>query len=200
MKSKYLAMLALALSTGLSVSAQKLKLKEGNLSSLAGTSKLNVQYDYSDMTVTTKNIPESEFIAEKKSEYNKKEPGRGNAWAKSWINDREARFEGQFKEEFDKQSGITLGAFPDAKYTLIFHTTHTESGYNIGISRRNAYIDGEVKIVETANPSNAIALITVDNAPGRTAFGGDYDTGVRIMEAYAKAGKEVGQMVKKKAK
>jgi hypothetical protein len=93
---------------------------------------------------------------------------------------------------------MKLGNIPDAKYTLIFHTTHTETGYNIGISRRNAYIDGEIRIVETANPSNTVARITVDNAPGTMPFGMDFDTGSRLAEAYAKAGKEVGKLLRKK--
>lgn len=184
----------------LTVSAQKLRVKNANFDALKGTTRLNVKYDYSNMTVTTKNIDEQAFIEEKKKELNKKEAGRGNAWAASWTNDREARFEKQFKEEFDKQSDIRLGAFPDAKYTLIFHTTHTETGFNIGITRRNAYIDGEVQIVETANPSNVTAVITIDNSPGTMPFGMDFDTGGRLAEAYAKAGKEIGKMIKKKIK
>ena len=67
-----------------------------------------------------------------------------------------------------------------------------------GISSRPAYIDGQVKIVETANPSKTVAVISVDNAPGRMAFGMDFDTGMRLAEAYAKAGKEVGKLMKKK--
>jgi hypothetical protein len=198
-KHLLLAGSALLLSAG-ALNAQKLKLREGSLDNLHGTTQLNVRYDYSDMTVTTKNTPEAEFVTEKKAEYNKKEAGKGSSWATSWVNDREARFEPQFKEEFDKQSGVTIGKFPQAKYTLVFHTTHTETGYNIGISRRNAYIDGEALIVETANPSNVIARISIDNAPGRTFGGYDFDTGTRLQECYAVAGKRLGKMLEKKLK
>lgn len=62
--------------------------------------------------------------------------------------------------------------------------------------RKNAVIDGEVWIVETANPSNIVAKITVDKALGRTFGGYDFDTGGRIMEAYADAGKALGKFVK----
>jgi hypothetical protein len=196
-KIQYMAMATL-LACSLSASAQKIKLRDGDYSALKGTTQFNVKYEYGGMTVTTKNIEEQAFINEKKEELNKKESGRGSAWAASWTNDREARFEPQFKEEFEKQSGMKLGTYPDAKYTLIFHTTHTETGFNIGITRRNAYIDGEVRIVETANPSNTVARITIDNAPGTIPFGMDFDTGSRLAEAYAKAGKELGQLLRKK--
>ena len=150
------------------------------------------------MTVTTKNWDEDEFIKDKQSELNKKESGKGDTWAKSWVSDRQSRFEPQFKEEFEKQSDAKLNTNPSAKYTLVMRTVHTETGYHIGISSRPAFIDAEVKIVETANPSNVIAVIAVNDAPGRMAFGMDFDTGVRLSEAYAKAGKEVGKLVGKK--
>ena len=84
----------------------------------------------------------------------------------------------------------------NAKYTLIFNTLRTEPGYNVVISRKDASIDGEANIVETANPSNVIATISVKNAPGRIFGGYDYDTGVRLQEAYATAGKKLGKFIK----
>lgn len=181
-----------------SADAAKVKLKSGSLDALKGTTEMNVQYDYSNMTVTTKNKPEAEFIEDKKADYNKKEAGKGDTWAKSWVADRDKRYKVQFKEEFDKQSGVTLKENSDAKYTLIFHTTHTETGFNIGVTRRNAYIDGEATIVETANPSNVIAVITVSDAQGGTFGGYDFDSGTRLQESYAVAGKYIGKFLKKK--
>lgn len=180
--------------------AQRIKLKEGNLAAVKGTTEFNVRYDYSNMTVTTKNKPEAEFIENKKKDYNEKEAGKGDKWAESWVADREKRYAVQFKEEFEKQSNMKIGEMPDAKYTLVFHTTHTETGFNIGITRRNAYIDGELMIVETANPDKVIAKITIDDAAGQTFGGYDFDTGVRLQEAYAKAGKELGKFLRKKLK
>lgn len=184
--------------TTLSASAMKVKVKQGDLKSLKGTTEFNIQYDYSNMTVTNKDIDEESFIKDKKSDLNDKEKGRGDKWATSWVSDRKSRFEPQYKEEFEKQSDLKLVSNPSAKYTMIMHTTHTETGYNIGISSRPAYIDAEIRIVESANPSNVIAVITVDNSPGRMAFGMDFDTGERLKEAYAKAGKEVGKLISKK--
>jgi hypothetical protein len=114
------------------------------------------------------------------------------------VADRREKFEPEFKEQFDKQSGAEVGHFPDEKYTLIFKTTHTETGYNIGISRRPAYIDGELWVVETANPDRIIARLSVDDCPGRTFGGFDYATGDRLKESYAVAGKGVGKFFRKK--
>ena len=137
---------------------------------------------------------EKDYIKSKTEEYNKKEPGRGDSWAKSWVTDRASRFEPKFIELFQENSDMTVKEA--SKYTMIFKTTSTEPGYNIVINRKNAEIDAEILIVETANRSKVIAKLTVTNAPGRIYGGYDYDTGSRIAEAYAASGKRLGKYIK----
>ena len=186
------------LSISLGVSAQKIKLIEGDLSPLKGQKSVNTEFVYDGMTVTTKNRPEDEYLAEKTAEYNKKEPGKGDKWALAWKEDRKTRFEPQFRELFTKHSEMSSASDEKATYTLIFKTTSTETGYNIGISKRPAYIDGELSIVETANKSKVIAKITILNVVGSQFGGFDFETGARLQECYAKAGKELGAFIRKK--
>lgn len=190
---KSVLLLTIAATLSLQVSAQKIKKLEGSLDPLKKETSINVEFTYDNMSVG-KYKKEQDYIDAKKEEYNKKEPGKGDNWAKSWINDRETRFEPDFIKLFSETSSMQVS--DKGKYTLIFHTTSTEPGYNIGISRKNAYIDAEVLIVETANRSNVIARLSVDNAPGKVVFGYDFDTGERISEAYAKAGKSLGKYIK----
>lgn len=174
--------------------AQKLKLTEGDLSALKDETSINFEFTYNNMSVG-KFDNEKEYLEKKTAEYNKKEAGRGDNWAKSWVADRQSRFEPKFIELFTKASNMTESK--TAKYTLIFKTKSTEPGYNIVISRKNAQIDADAVIVETANKKKVVALITVDNALGRTFGGYDYDTGFRISEAYEDAGKATGKFIKK---
>jgi hypothetical protein len=196
MKKFYNAILIAVLVFSVSATAQKVRILDGNLDALKGVTKMNVQFDYSKMGVG-KFESEKDYIAKKKAEYNKKEAGRGEEWEKSWKADRKNRFEPQFRELFVKHSDINIGDYPGEKYTLIFKTTYTEPGYNIYISKKNAELDGEAWIVETANYSNVIAKISVQNCPGRTFGGNDYDTGERIQESYAVAGKGLGKFFDK---
>lgn len=83
---------------------------------------------------------------------------------------------------------------------MIFHTTFTEPGFNVGVWKKNAEINGEAWVVETANHSNVIAKISVERVPGRSFWGGDYDTGERIAEWYADGGKALGKFIKDKSK
>lgn len=191
--------LLLLLVSILTVNAQKIKVTSGSLKVLSGVDKINVEYDYAGMTVGKKKT-EAQYIKEKKADYNKKEEGKGDKWEQSWVADRVDRYHPHFEELFNKVSGKTIGNFPDAKYTMIVKTTRTEPGYNIGISRKNAEIDAEIIIVETANRDSKKAKISLTRAPGRSAGGYDYDSGVRIEEAYEMAGKAFGKYVKKQAK
>ena len=178
---------------GLQTIAQKVKTTSGSDDILKPESSINIEFNYDNITVG-KYKNEQDYITAKTEEYNKKEPGKGDTWAASWKRDREARYEPKFIELFKLSSGMSI--ITDAKYTMIVKTISIEPGWNIGISRKNAEIDLEVWIVETANKSNKLATFTISNVPGGTAFGYDFDTGLRISEAYAKAGKSLGKSLK----
>lgn len=197
MMKKSLIILFVACSTTLF--GQKIRLVEGDLSALKGQTSVNTEFSYDEMTIGKDGESEQAYIKEKKAKFDEKEPGRGDKWEQAWVDDRKERFEPQFRELFAKHSGMST-VDEKAKYTLIFKTTRTEPGWNVGVMRVPAYIDGEAWIVETANRSNVVAKITVLKSPGRDAWGVDFETGARLQEAYAKAGKEIGGFIKKQTK
>ena len=191
---KLLALAAIALfAFSGNLKAQKIKVLEGSIDAVKAESSINLEYTYDNMSVG-KFDKEEDYIAKKKEDYNNKEAGRGDTWAKAWVDDRKNRFEPKFEELFTEYSNKSNSK--KAKYTLIFKTIFTEPGYNVGVMRKNAQIDAIVLIVETANPANVIAKISVDKALGRTFGGYDFDTGGRIAEAYADAGKALGKYLK----
>jgi hypothetical protein len=178
--------------------AQKIKTTEGDVSVLKNETSINFEFTYDNISVG-KFSKEEDYIKKKTDEYNAKEPGRGDSWAKSWIADRAARYEPKFIQLFTLTGNMTESK--TAKYTLIFKTKSIEPGYNIAGGmmiggRKNASLDAEVWIVETADKSKKIAVITIDNAPGGTWGGYDYDTGTRIAESYAISGKKLARYIK----
>lgn len=200
MKKIILLTTALLLCTvGMVGYAQKVKLEKGNLGVLKGASTVNVIYDYSNMSVG-KFKKEEDYIAKKKADYNKKEAGKGDKWEQAWIADREKRFQPQFEELYAKYADMKIGDNPNAKYTWIIKTTRTEPGFNIGVMRKYAEIDCEALLVETADQSKVVAKVTIKKSVGRSYGGYDYDSGTRVQESYALAGKVLGKLVKKKAK
>ena len=173
--------------------AQRIKTTSGDENILKGETTINIEFVYDGLSVG-KYDKEADYIKAKTDEYNKKEPGRGDSWAKSWVSDRESRFEPRFINEYQDATGMTVKK--DAKYTLVFKTTSIEPGYNIVISRKNAEIDAVAWIIETGKPDKKLAEFTINNAPGRIYGGYDYDTGTRIQEAYAVSGKRLGKYLK----
>jgi hypothetical protein len=175
--------------------AQKFKVKEGDRSVLKGSTETNLAFDYSHVSVG-KFDNEEDYIAKKKGDYNKKESGKGDSWEKSWRADKEERFNPEFTALFNKYGeGIKVGNYPTAKYTITVITSSIEPGYNIGISRKNADVDGEVVVTETGHPDKVILRISFTGAVGRTFGGGDYDTGLRIQESYALLGKSLAKFL-----
>ena len=182
----------------LNTHAQKIKTIEGSTDVLKNETSMNIEFTYDKISVG-KFDKEEDYIKKKTDEYNKKEPGRGDNWAKSWVNDREARYQPKFIDLFTLTSHMTVSK--DAKYTLIFKTKSIEPGYNIAGGmmiggRKNAELDAEVWIVETANKTKKIAVISVNRAPGGVWGGYDYDTGTRIAESYAISGKKLAKYIK----
>lgn len=198
MKKKTILIACISMLFSAPLFAQKIKLNSGNLDFLKGVEVLNVEYDYDNMGVG-KYDKEADYVADKVSDYNAKEPGRGDSWKQSWVADREERFEPKFEElinKFLEKNNVSVGGHPDANYTLVLKTTFTEPGFNVGVARKNASINCEAVFISTDN-GEELATITIMNSPGRGGMGYDFDSGFRIQEAYAKAGKELGRFLSK---
>lgn len=199
MRRLFSLILVQALIAGSILSAQKITLKKGNLDFLKGQNTLLATFDYSNMSVG-KFDKEDDYIAKKAEDYNKSEAGKGDKWKEAWKSDRASRYEPKFEMLFN-QYGEKIGLsakrdVADAQYEMNIHTTFTEPGFNIGITRKPAYIDLTITFKNKSN-GEEIAVVEVDNCPGRDAFGYDFDTGYRLEEAYAKLGKALaGYIIK----
>ena len=201
MKIVKTVLVALVVLSITAVQAQKIKVTEGDLSFLKGQTEVLLEYDYSEMAVG-KFDKEEDYVNKKVAEYNEDEAGKGDTWKDNCEADREGRFHPKFEELMNNYTAKADCNFDQtnikAKYTLIVKITFTEPGFNIGIMKKDAMINLEVKFIETENKENVLAVITMTNIPGR-GMGNDYDAGYRIQESYAKGGKSLGAYLVKKA-
>jgi len=200
MKKVFLITWVLILISGMCINAQKMVLQSGSLDFLKDQQTILVKYDYSNLSVG-KFDKEDDYIAKKVDDYNKDEAGKGDKWKEAWFNDRPQRFEPKFQELFNdymKQKNLQCDqAATDAKYEMLIHTVFIEPGFNVGISSKPAFINVEVSFRE-AGSGKDLAVITVQNCPGRDVMGFDFDTGYRLAEAYAKLGKSLAGFLLKK--
>lgn len=196
---KITCMALLLVITSTAFAGAKIKLTSGSLAGLKGKTVL-VKFEYDGMGVG-KFKTESDYIAKKSAEYNAKEAGKGDQWAKAWKADRANRFEPKFMELINKsgsKSGVTFTSAGGGDYTMTVKTTYTEPGYNVYVSRAPALINTISTI--TDGSGKTVAVITVSKATGSTFGGYDFDTGVRIAEAYALTGKVIGALFSKMCK
>lgn len=197
---KFCLLLFVGLLMSSAIHAQKLKLVSGNLKPLKGERVLKVEYNYDNMAVG-KFKSEDDYLAKKTKELNENEAGRGDDWAIKWKEDRAKRFQPKFEKLMNtylKKVYVKIDPNKeDTKYTMIVNTVFTEPGYNIAISQKPALINLEIIFVETANHDKKLGKITLFKAPGVAMGGASFDTGSRIQEAYAKAGKELAKYLLK---
>lgn len=182
------------------VFGQKIKVLKGDVTTFKGKDVVNIEYDYSNMSVG-KFKNEEDYVAKKVKEYNEDEPGRGDKWAQAWVDDRGNRFEPKFEELFNKYAsgktgGVALEKFGDNEYTLTFKTTFTEPGFNIGVMKKPASINGE--LILTDSDGKELVKMGAYGCPGSQFGGFDFDSGTRIAESYAKCAKSLASYIVKK--
>ncbi len=177
--------------------SQEVDIMKGELIFLKDEKTINIEFTYEKMMVGDDGKEEN-YIKRKTTELNAKEAGTGDTWAIKWQEDKQMRYEPKFILGFTNLSGMTVSK--DAKYTMIFNTKALEPGYSIGVSKRNAGIDGTVTIVETANRAKILAKLMVERPEENKFRGAAFDAGSRIADAYYLSGQKVAKFIKKNMK
>lgn len=180
--------------------AQKIKVTGGSLASLKGQDKFDITFTY-DKNLKVGKLSEEQYMEKKMAEADEREPGTAEKWKSMWYEDRSVHFEPKFQELLNNytKNVIFRPGINGAKYMMIVNTVFIEPGFNVGVARKNASVDLEIKIVPVENESEVLTTIMIYGAPGHSMSYGDYDVGIRVGEAYAKAGKELGKFLMKKA-
>lgn len=194
-----LLIIVLFLFAGLQSYAQNIILTSGSLTPLKSEQVLKFEFTYDEMLVGK--MTEAEYVDKKVGDYNSKEAGKGDTWKTNWIADRKGRFEPKFVELFDKymeEKNIASGT-EGANYIITINTDFTEPGFNVGVVRRNASVDLSCKIINIAT-GEQIASVKIRNASANNFWGTDFDSGYRLQESYAKAGREFAKFLVKKGK
>ena len=179
---------------GLTGFTQEVDLTKGDVSILKGETTINIELTYEKMAVGDFN-KEADYIKKRTDELNAKEAGTGDTWAIRWEEDKKKKFVEKFALGFTNLSNMTISG--DAKYTLIFNTKALEPGYQVGISKKNAGVDGNVTIVETAKRDKKLVILYVERAPDSKWRGAAFDAGSRIADAYYLNGQKVGKFIMK---
>ncbi len=174
----------------------KVKLADGDLSAFTSAQTIQVVFVYDGMMVGTKT--EEAYVSEKIADKNADVAGSGEYWHGRWLADRELRFHPKFFILMNRdlaERSITVGDAPDSPTLLMTVTvTRTEPGFYSYVVNKPAEVDFDITVTATGAPDTVLAHFTVDRAPGRSVVS-MADTGERISEAYAKAGKDLAKYI-----
>lgn len=172
-----------------------IRVESGSFAFLKQERRVNLEYDYSDLKAgrnAKECFPEQEFVVQQVARENEKYAGHGDMWRQEWIGQRTVRFQPRFQELLNKQFAqgnvpLEFGSFKDAKCTLILKTKR--------LLTRPQCLTADAVFVETNNRTNTVALVKLVNIPGRDVW-----SGFDMREAYAKAGKDLGILIRGKIK
>lgn len=150
------------------INASVVELTSGDLSLLRGAGVVNIQYDYTGLTVS--GYPTlDDFVAFKKKKFEEKNPGKtGDEWYKNWIYNREnimiPRFEDVLNKKLAKAKLSVAQNTTTAKYTLVVKMTHyieAQAGFPMYIGIPTMF-EAKVFLVETAKPDVILATVRAD--------------------------------------
>jgi hypothetical protein len=178
--------------------------KGGDLSFLKNVKEVNVEFDYSKLTLMKEKKSEATYIQERADDLNKKSRGNGDNWKKKWEGAKDGIWQPKFIElvntvltkegkDISFQEGMA-----SAKYTLIAEVAWIFPGWDAAMMKQPAKVSMNLKFVETANKSKVLAEITSEEAPG-DQWGSQFSNESRIGEGFAKTGKSLSKFLLKKA-
>lgn len=175
-------------------------IKSGSVAFLKQERQVNVEYDDSGMKIgrnAKDAVPVEDFIARE----NQKQAGHGDIWKLEYNGERTLQYQPKFLQLLNKQFvadnksiPLEFGAFKDAKYTLILKMKVMMTGKPWPPFPYPPKITADAVFVETNNRTNSVALVSLVNVPGQGMWGPD------MSEAFAKAGKDLGILIRGKIK
>lgn len=186
------------------ITAQDMKVVKGDFGFLKDQKEVNVEFDYSKMTLLKEKFSEEQYVTNRTKELNEKSKTTGDVWKKNWNSSKELIWNPKFLElmniifskenkEVNFKEGLTA-----AKYTLIVEVVWIYPGWDAGIMKQPAKVTTQLKFVETKNKANVLLEISSENAPG-DQWGNNFSNESRIGEGFAKTAKSLAKMLLKKA-
>ena len=186
-------------------SAQDVDILKGDFEFLKAEKALNIEFDYSKLTLMKENKSEADYVAERTKELNDKNRTVGDIWKKKWEAAKDGIWQPKFLELVNivlakkKKDLIFQEGLSTAKYTLIVNAVWIYPGWDVFMMKQPAKVTTNLKFVETANRSNVLLEISSEEAPG-DQFGNNFSNESRIGEGFAKTAKTLAGYILKKTK
>jgi hypothetical protein len=185
------------------MAAQDMEVVKGDFGFLKDQKEINVEFDYSKMTLLKEKFSEEQYVDNRTKELNEKSKLEGDTWKKKWYSSKELIWNPKFLElmnvvfsKENKEVNFQEGS-KTAKYTLIVEAVWVYPGWDAGIMKQPAKVTTQLRFVETKNKLNVLLEVSSENAPG-DQWGSNFSNESRIGEGFAKTAKSLAKMLLKK--
>jgi len=185
--ARIIVTLAFMASSSLIYGQMKMKWLAGNFDSLKHENTLRIAFLFDSVRVD-KHATLAEYIDVQKKEHEEKVAGGGEQWENDWQNNIKNIYEPKFSELFEKYSGLDVTQ-PASRFVLVFRTTRINTNY------MSTMIDAEAWLIDNLHRENPPSKIGLSKVPGDCFHGYCYVLSDRLVQAYAKAGKSLGQYI-----
>ncbi|MGK4568445.1 hypothetical protein [Flavobacterium sp. 3HN19-14] len=185
------------------MSAQDVDVVKGDFSFLKDQKEINVEFDYSKVTILKDKKTEAQYVEDRAKELNDKNKGVGDTWKKKWASAKELIWNPKFLELMNtifskEKKDVTFNeGLTSAKYTVIVEVVWIYPGWDAAVMKQPAKVTTNLKVVETKNKSNVLVEVTSENAPG-DQWGNNFSNESRVGEGFAKTGKSFAKLLIKK--
>lgn len=194
---KKIILSSLAVLMTMTMFSQKGKVLEGEWKSLSGINQFDLEFDYSNVEIPEFD-KEIDYINQKMKEKEEDKLGTGKVWKEKYFADRANYFEPKFIESFNKRDDQKVSkSFDDEDHIMKVFITRSYNGWNVGVMRKAARIDANISIYKRGNHA-PIFSVAYEDVKGADALGYDFESHVRVAEAYAKLAKSFMKDFKKK--
>jgi hypothetical protein len=177
--------------------AQKVRLLQGDLKPLKGQKSIQIEFEYDSILIGGV-TPEAEYIANKKTLWEQKEPGKGEDFESMWFDSRSEMHGPTFAFWFSKVTGWSTDDSL-APFKMIVKTRQLEPGWTIGILGHRSSFNGEALIVNSSDGRLIARLLLID-MKSRDEPNGDFQLGQVIQQAYKTGGQIAGAFILKAAR
>lgn len=184
--------------------SQKIENQEGDFRFLKGASKVEVQFDYSNLKLLKVNFTEEEYIADRKKQLNGKENGVGDNWEAKWRESRLSMWQPMFLKLLTSTATnktqiqfVTNDSTSD--YVMLVDVLWIYPGWDAFWLKQKAKVTSRISIFKRSDMNTALVTLDAIEAPGDQFFN-NFDDGLRVGEGFAKTAKTIGKMIAKEAK
>lgn len=183
---------------------EKMKLVSGDFEVLRDQTDVNVEFRFEDVLFMKENITEAQYLENRKKQV-MDNPKRGetawNEWIGEWEKYKKENYVDRFLKGLNASGKKEMFKKDDsAKYTLILNTKWVFPGWHAGLIAMPTQISGNIQLVETSNPSVALATVELnkyDRFSGMDVTVMEYG---RLAAAYESIGKVLSRQIKRNLK